>query len=375
MALTEGDKAISAIHRKTALVDHINLIPIFNGDPGVISYGEFRRSFDRLAALYGWEEEEKIFVLFTRVSGAAAQLLRTYEKEAKTFSQLTDILSKRYDRKDSPAVALQKFMTFRQTAGMSVQEFYDKAKHLSLSALIVDGGDQQVVDQTRKEMLKSMLINNLSPEIKKGVVAKDPKDPEEILKLALLEEKSWEAVRADTFSNALLTLPSSSTGEQASNHFVCAATYAPRNQGKEIDDLKEQVKLLTAQVANLVAVNGQQNDSRRENLCFKCNLPGHYARSCGNFNNQRGNWGTYRNFNQNRGDYQQQRGNSQGFREDNRWGRQRDNYRRGNGNGFRNDRGQRHGSTDKRNQEDTRQDVKDRNSHTDIKNDDEPLNE
>lgn len=347
MTLSEGDKVISAIHRKTALVDHITLIPAFSGEQGSISYGEFRRSFDRLAGLYGWEEQEKIFVLFTRVTGAAAQLLRTYEKEAKTFVQLTDILSNRYDKKDSPAVALQKFMTFRQTSGMSVQEFFDKAKHLSLSALVVDGGDAQVVQNTRTEMLKSMLLSNLSPEIKKGVVAKDPKNPDEILKWALLEEKSWEAVRADTVSNALLTLPSSSGGEQTGNHFVCAAAHTQKNKNQDIEELKEQVKQLTAQVASLVSVRSQEKEVSKEVICFNCKLPGHYARNCVNFGNQRGNWGNNRNFTNNRGGYQQQRGNWQGSRRDNyndradnnNFGRNSNNDRRDNRGSYRNNRG------------------------------------
>lgn len=308
MALSEGDKIISEIHRKTALVDHINLIPVFNGDPGSVSYGDFKRSFDRLSGLYGWEEKEKIFVLFTRVTGSAAQLLKTYEKDANNFHQLIDILAKRYDKRDSPAVALQKFMNFKQSPGMSVQEFFDRATHLSLSALVVDGADENLINKTRTEMLKSMLLNNLSPEIKKGVVAKDPKDPQEILKFALLEEKSWEAVRADAVSHATLTFPSSSGNEQVGNHFVCAAAHTQNSEKSQLEELKEQVKLLTAQVANLVAIKGQEQEGTVKNLCFRCGQPGHYARSCGDFGNQRGNWDNSRNFT-NRGGHQNQRGN------------------------------------------------------------------
>lgn len=87
MGLTEAEKAMAGVQRKTALVDHIRLIPTFSGEIGSISYGDFKTSFDRLLGLYEWEEKEKVFVLFTRVIGPAAQLLRTYEKEAKTFKQ------------------------------------------------------------------------------------------------------------------------------------------------------------------------------------------------------------------------------------------------------------------------------------------------
>lgn len=74
----------------------------------------------KLAGKY--TEQEKSFVLFTLVIVAAAQLLSMYEKEVKTFAQLTDILSKRYDKRDNPAVVLQKFKNFKQSSAMSVQK-------------------------------------------------------------------------------------------------------------------------------------------------------------------------------------------------------------------------------------------------------------
>lgn len=81
------------------------------------------------------------FVLFTRVIRSAAQLLKIYKKEAKTFAQLREILTSRYAKSNSTAIAPQRFLTFKQRAGMTVQEFFDKATHLSLSALVVDGVD------------------------------------------------------------------------------------------------------------------------------------------------------------------------------------------------------------------------------------------
>lgn len=296
MTLTEGEKKISDIQRKAALVDHINLIPAFSGELGSVSYADFKQSFERLAGLYEWDEKEKIFVLFTRVIGPAAQLLRNYEKENKTFDQLCEILESRYAVKDSPAIALQKFLTFKQGPGMSVQEFFDKATHLSLSALVVNGGDDTIINRTRTEMLKTMLLNNLSPEIKKGVIARDPTNPTEILKYALLEEKSWKAVRVEPVSHALLTMPSSSAYEQGANQLACAAARADKRERSELDELKEQVKLLTAQMAELVNLNSQVNSNRREVSCFKCSLSGHIARFCPNYYNQRNNYHNQREY-------------------------------------------------------------------------------
>lgn len=71
------------------------------------------------------------------------------------------------------------------------------------------------------------------------MIAKNPKDPDEILKFALLEEKSWEAVRVEPVSNALLTLPSTSTYEQAGTRVVFAASHRDEREKNDIEQLRE----------------------------------------------------------------------------------------------------------------------------------------
>lgn len=79
---------------------------------------------------------------------------------------------------------------------MSVQEFYDAASDLSLKALVIDGVADAIVNKSREAMLHSMLLGNLASEIRKGVISKDPKTPQQILTFALLEEKACRSVNS-----------------------------------------------------------------------------------------------------------------------------------------------------------------------------------
>ena len=95
-------------------------------------------------------------------------------------------------------------------------------------------------------------MQNLSAEIRKGIITKDPQTPEEILNCALLEEKAILSVRTSEFSNYL---PPPSVNDENSQNLVCIATpgtYTRKyREIEEIEKLRDQVQLLTAQMSNL----------------------------------------------------------------------------------------------------------------------------
>lgn len=72
---------------------------------------------------------------------------------------------------------------------MFVQKFYEKTWDFSLYALVIDGVKQKVVHRSRPAMLHSILLENLTTEIRKGDITKDPQTTDEILSCALLEGK------------------------------------------------------------------------------------------------------------------------------------------------------------------------------------------
>lgn len=105
---------------------------------------------------------------------------------------------------------------------MSVQEFFDKASDLSLKALIVNGVLETIANQSHQALLHLILLGNLVPEIRRGVIAKDPKTPEEVLKYALLEESVCRRINPVYTNNTV-----SETPTQPPNIPCAAAYYSP----------------------------------------------------------------------------------------------------------------------------------------------------
>lgn len=339
----DDDEQIVNIQKKTALLEYLHLIETFSGEGSSVTFRQFLTSFERISNLFAWKEDEKLFALQSRLTGSAANLLDKYVKDKKSFDEIIKILQDRYEVKDSPAIALQKFLNFRQTPGMKVRDFYDKANELSATALSVEGCADAVVQSSQKAMLKSMLLSNLAPEIRKGVVAKDPGSPEEILKYALLEERAWDSVKTIPISQTTLPPPTALHTEQHGVNLACAASNS-REQGckqsQEIEKLKQMVEVLSTQVASLVTASNV-NSAKTEITCFRCSKVGHYARECNNYGqnfNSRGSGNSMREFDRHDRGFHNYRGYNRGNYSNQFSNNYRGSYNNNN-RGYRNNRG------------------------------------
>lgn len=342
-------KELASLQKKSTLIDNLCNIPPFNGENS-ISLGDFVEKWESLSTFFSWDEAEKKFALLNRISGSAANLLKIHK--SKTSTELVKILEQRFSHTDTPDIALAKFLNFKQVAGMAVQDFYDRASDLSLKALVIDGISDAIVQKSRDAMLHSMLLGNLAPEIRKGVISKDPKTPDQVLAYALLEEKACRSV------NPFYTLESVNNTPNPQFGIACAATFPPtqptNNRNREIDDLREKLDLLTAKIDSLVVTKtevnraqGQELGNSNQFLCHYCGNPNHFIKNCPQnprnhfWQEDRGNTmdrrGMDRGRTQNRGNYSQRNYRDDDYDErqyDN--GNYRNNYRkRGNNQSYR----------------------------------------
>ena len=277
------------LQHKTILLDHLNLITKFSGNDPNVLFADFMSSFLGIAKFLAWDDNDKIFALKTRLTGEAARLIKN-QPETRTFDELKKTLEERFTKVESPTAALQKFLAFKQPPGMKVKDFFERASDLSYKALTYDGCDKQVAEKSRLAILKAMLLKNLAPEIRQGVVASDPKDPEEILRFALREEKGWESVReTDNFSDVL---PPNATAPRPQNFsYACTNERSDHRSNMdisrdvEIEFLKRQVKSLEIQLKELKdsrRVRSQNNSLPVQ--CYVCDGWNHLARNCPNKN-------------------------------------------------------------------------------------------
>lgn len=256
-----------------------------------------------LGEYFDWDEKDRKFALVNRLSGAALRFIKIHK--TKSVKELESILRERFVRKETPDVALSKFTNFKQPSSMSVQEFYDKMSDMSMHTLVVDGVDPAVAEDSRKALLHCILLSNLAPEIRKGVITKDPKTPEQILEFALLEEKALRSINPfTTINNDFNTFNTS----QQTPHMACAATFFSKSEEKhkrEMEELREKLNLLTAKIDSWVEKKEPEQSTRIASnsntfVCNYCRQPNHYARDCVLKNQQfsaqnRNNSGNYQN--------------------------------------------------------------------------------
>lgn len=310
-------------------MDNITSIPNFSGEPGAVACTEFFDKIEFYAEYFKWDEESKKFVLLSRLSGDALRCVKHHKQ--KDFKALEGLLKDKYIQKDTPDVALGKFTNFKQPSGMSVQMYFDKMSELSHRALVIDGVDPAVAEQSRKAMLHCILLNNLAPELRRGVLVKNPKSVQETLEFALLEEKALKSI--NPFYPMQNEFPHFTTNPQP--HMACAATFSPKEkQDEQIRELTEKLNLLTAKLDSIVDKRESdqartERGNSRDFLCFWCGKAGHYASECrlrnqqyfNNNSNSRGNYQGRSRGGNFRGNNYRQRGNSN-FRGDRNFSRE-----------------------------------------------------
>ena len=265
------NKDFAKRQRRGLLLENLNLIPIFTGQDPNLQFQDFTAKFNSFADFLEWPKEDRLFAIQQRLAGPALQTFLNFKEQINSIEDFFRILGENYVRETDPSAVLEDFWNYKQRGGIPVSQYLAIAKQKCKKAIKAHNLPEENRKNTEEQWLISMLKKNLEPQIRKGVIARNPENLAELEKIAALEEKAWLAVK-----NQPLTNFPENTGDIA-----CAVDYratargeSANNYAKEISDLKQQIAILSDQIQNLGKMRNRQNKSNI--VCYACNRRGHY---------------------------------------------------------------------------------------------------
>lgn len=272
----EGDNKSSQMlfNPNVLTADQFSLVPTFSGTVDSQDVKEYFETVEEIAEHFGWSKENLYLAVKLKLLGESLNFFREQKYVIKDYSSLKRVFIEQYSKEKCKTNLIHQFFTFTQPLDMPVAVFLSKATSLSFQAFCPGEDEPDIEEKNRLQMLKSMLLANLTPEIRRGVVAANPKSIEQIKESALLQERAWNAClngRNPFMPQQSQVLAIEKRTEECERDEICKK-------------LIEKVENLTLKVDSLS--KRDVRSANKENLCFACNRPGHIARFCPNMERQ-----------------------------------------------------------------------------------------
>jgi len=175
-----------------SLNEAMKLIGPFNGrNPSGLN--DFLEAFSDMKTLLQWDNPTALLVLKCKLEGEAKTYFNTIKRQVVTPDDLIRLLRERFSIEENESTALHKLMHFQQTPQMAVSEFIHTLTDLSHRAF----PDEQY-EAVRNRMTLKVALSNMLPEIKRGVIRRNPGCIADLKAAALLEERAYLETRAPT---------------------------------------------------------------------------------------------------------------------------------------------------------------------------------
>lgn len=184
------DPSILLRQRRHDLLDSLSVIPIFTGTDTAYSLAEFKKKFSELQEFLQWTPEDALFAVKQRLGGAALNTISNLTEDIKSTSDVFQKLKERFSKSLSLAELNNAFWNFNQPENMPVAEYIALARQKAKLLVKSQGIPQTQQDTIIHSNVLALALNNLRPELRRGVIVANPTSIDDLLKIALLEEKA-----------------------------------------------------------------------------------------------------------------------------------------------------------------------------------------
>ncbi len=176
-----ADQSSRQMEQKVINIGGMCKMPRFNGKGSVT---RFIKNFEKRMLIEGWNEETARSILYLCLEGEADDYLDTLETEVEdmTYSDLQQILLRRFRPRMSKADLLQMLMGTKQNNGESVDNFSKR-----IDKIAADYSD--LLTDNKEDYLKAAFISGLDDHLKGFIlVAEDATYEAAVLKAIQLEK-------------------------------------------------------------------------------------------------------------------------------------------------------------------------------------------
>lgn len=281
----EGDRiranARPEVHAMSKLTSLHSLLPVFDSESNcTVTF--FINSFEKLAESLGASEDEKLFVIKSKIRGPALDIvIRSSELSDETnYREFKRKFLEFFEAKVTLAYRQQLFSNCKMTPSESIKQFSLRVVNVSQRFLgkvdLKDINIKKVFDQLKL----SKMIEGVIPKFKKVLLGRDPQTFEEAVQILELIELNDTLTQDELISNIASNRESGleqliKRQEEDSQQTIAALS-------RQVDDLKIDLN----KSRNEGRLLELQRDGARVKRCEICKRDNHIMANCWFKNNR-----------------------------------------------------------------------------------------
>ena len=253
----------------------LQVVKIFEGDP--TAYKTWERELERYAQMAKLQDVDIPRIAYVTCSGSVEPFIRRYleecekESELPTWSELKQLLQKRFGDVSDPNSAMAMLRKMRQTPEENVQIFSERFLRIAEDAYPLSCRNDEPTRKMIEKQLVDIFCDSLYYDyLRLKVMREDPKDFETAVNIAMNEQNLRKRFYLRSGDELTSSFGKESAQQQNSPNYGSNYRSASLSRSPWPSKVRSENRV----------EEPMDVDHLRKNVCYKCRQPGHKSRDC-----------------------------------------------------------------------------------------------